>query len=349
VRWLTVSATSVLTKSGEIDSTILFDSFVDAVNRGAVYPYRTFFHKGEQFRTGQCDFIAREGYALITSGIYDNSEIAKAEIEARSNDPDYWGDSIQYLPAEQPEIVEVADGITIPVYRSGILEEISTLPNIHADGYYTNKAYKQEVKRAMNKREKDALIKLFGGDEEKANSWLEANVDEINRSIVDSGQIARSTETEEGEVETPEATVVAEGDEVVETPDPVVETVSEASEIEIDDATMDLIVERVASSGKISEMLASSMREFKEALDQTASDLTEFRASWIKRTKDLDQEIADLKEAAEDKVSRMVEDLPRSAVIRATYRPSRQVPEADGEEKPKSLAQVAEATLADLE
>lgn len=187
-RWFSVSGTAVLNRSGEIDSRELFDSFIEHKERTGEYPYRTFYHQGQAYRTGQADYLARDDYCYITSGLYDDTPLAQAEILARQSNPDYWGDSIGFLP-KKAELTEIANGIKIPVYRSGINKEISTVPENEAAHWFT----RTEVTRmSLTGKAWDAFVKLWGDDEEKARQWLEANPEARNRAIEDAGLITRT-------------------------------------------------------------------------------------------------------------------------------------------------------------
>ena len=55
---------------------------------------------------------------------------------------------------------EVSDGISIPVYRSGIFVETSTVPDEYASAFYTNDLTLKEVKRAMEPKEFEAFVGL---------------------------------------------------------------------------------------------------------------------------------------------------------------------------------------------
>lgn len=201
-RWFSQSCTAVLNRSGEIDSTELFDNFIRRLAEYG-YPYRTFYHQGEAFRTGQADFVARDGYVLITSGLYDDTELAQLEVRARENDPDYWGESISYFPLQR-EVIRIAD-VNIPVYTDGYMSEISTLPEQDAAALFTKTNQKQEVSRMLQGKALDAFMKLAadaGMDATAAQAWLEQNVDETNRQISDTGLIARAQDDEAARLNT---------------------------------------------------------------------------------------------------------------------------------------------------
>lgn len=191
-RWISISCSAVLNRSGSIDSRKLMDSFIEHIEEGEAYPHREFYHMGEQYRTGQTDYVARDGYLLITSGVYDDSELAELEIKARQADPEYWGDSIEFQPTAEPEIVEVIDGVEIEIYNDGILRSISTLPENEAAALFTSETILTEVRMTLNPKAREAFILLFDGDEEAAEKWLEENTDPTNRQISDEDLVARA-------------------------------------------------------------------------------------------------------------------------------------------------------------
>lgn len=216
-RWFSQSCTAVLNRVGDIDSTELFDAFVRNLDEYG-YPFRTFYHSGAAYRTGQADFVARDGYVLITSGLYDDSALAQLEIKARAANPDYWGESIGYLPLART--MYDVDGIAIPVYTDGYLQEISTLPEREAAALFT-KTNQQEVQRMLKGKALQAFLKLAadaGMDEASAQAWLDSNIDATNRQITDDGLITRAQE------ETPETDATPDTAEAPEAVDEVTRT-----------------------------------------------------------------------------------------------------------------------------
>lgn len=206
-RWFSVSGTAVLNRSGEIDSRELFDSFITHAEQTGEYPYRTFYHKGEVFRTGQTDYLARDDYCYLTSGLFDDTPLALASIEAHNNNPDYWGESIGFMPTQEAELTEISNGIKIPVYNQGINIEISDVPQNEAAHLFT----RTEVQRmALDGKAWEAFLKLWGDDEDKARKWLEDNPEARNRAIQEAGMITRDTEGVEnanGDEATPEIVI----------------------------------------------------------------------------------------------------------------------------------------------
>lgn len=329
-RWFSIANSAILNRVGEIDSRNCIDSFVQYAEETGEYPYRTFYHKGEKFRIGQCDWLARDGNFLLSSGVYDDTPIAQAEIRARQEDPEYWGESIGYDALGEPEMWEASPGVKIPVYNVGILNEISTAPEKECAALYTNRTNLMEVNRMLNTREKAALVKLFGNEEE-ADRWLET-VEGAERTVQETGQITR---TDDGAESGSDA-----GDEV----ETSVETAEvSAPVLEIDDELIDEIVDRVTRTECFAgiESALSSLSETLEALQRQIS------ANEIKSSETLTrmaQRLESVERDDSEKRAEWIEDLPERPTIKATYRP-RQNAQAG---EPPSFADIANNTLAKI-
>lgn len=296
-RWYGISGAAVLNRSGEIDTRALFDSmeaeFINQQARGEIVT-RQFCHCGEAFRVGVVDFVAREGNFLITSGVYDDTPLARAEVAARLANPDYWGDSIGFTAqADSVERVEVSDGITIPAYTSGILREVSTLPEQIAASHFTTQTVGQEIKRAMNKRAYEAFVKLWGDDEEAAKAWLAANPQAAERAVADAGMLTREADAGPD----PEAAPVEREDMPAEPEE------MPASEIEIGEAEMAQIAEAVAAMPYF-----KGLEEASAALAVRIGELESALADMQARMKPLEQ-------SDEEKMARIRQDMPRPRKI----------------------------------
>lgn len=343
VRWMSTSCTSVVNKDGEIDSTSLFDSFAEHCRATGEYPYRTFFHRGEEFKTGQADFVGRDGNVLVTSGLYDDSEIARAEIKAREKDPGYWGESIRYYANEDPEFIEV-QGISIPVYRSGILEEISTLPDEYAAAFFTNRTTLQEVMRTMDDKTFEAFTKLWG-DKEAAKKWLDENVSPVNRQIAETGAISRSSVP--APVTDPVAPVVTDPTAPVEVPVTEPTTPGEI-QFDLDDESIGKIAEAVVETPRIKAII-DKIEAFATERAAGAKDLNDLRSVNMQTFKTLDERLNALEKSDEEKQKEWTNNLPRSATrVRTTYRPSQIATTVVTEPVARSLQEIAEETLKNM-
>ena len=285
-RWFSVSGTAVLNRSGEIDSRALFDSFVQHAEETGEYPIRQFYHQGKAFRTGQADYLARDGYCYITSGLYDDTPLAKAEITARQREPDYWGDSIGFFSLDA-ELTEIGNGIRIPAHQRGINKEISTLPESEAAHLFT----RTEVQMALEGREWEAFLRLWDGDEEKARQWLDSNPDARNRAIEENGMITRETDTE--------------GDE-------------KNPEIVIDESVINEVSRSVLESEVIQD-LSSTLEELKTQLGERVNEVKEL----TRTVDDLNKRLAKLENEKSALEQQLENDTPAKfkEKTRVVYRP----------------------------
>jgi len=317
VRWLSISCTSVLNRVGEIDSKALFDSFVEHARSTGEYPYRTFFHQGEALKTGQADYIARDGAVFITSGLYDDDNLlAQAEIVAREKDPERWGESINYVPTSPPEMVEIAEGITIPVYTSGIMRETSTLPTDKAAAWFT--ATRDQEVRRMRQDVMDALLELLEGDEEKAKGFA-ALVDGTNREIEAAGLVSREAEPGEGGVDEQPAT---------ETPDPSTPAPEIKREVVLDEAAVALIAAQFAAMlAPFTEKLEALEKAIGGAVDTQVQAVDEARQA----REALDTRLKAMERTDEDKQRQWLADMPRRETLTVTHRP-REANRPEGDE-----------------
>lgn len=309
-RWFSISATAVLNRVGEIDSRDLFDSFVAHSEETGEYPIRQFYHQGEVFRTGQADYLARYGYCYITSGLYDDTPLARAEVAARQKEPDYWGDSIGFLPKAEPEMAQITDDIKIPVYRQGINTEISTLPESEAASLFT----RTEVTRMslMDKAGKawEAWLKLWEDDEEAAQGWLEEHPEARNRAIETSKLIARDNGEDGSDESEPEPEPDDEGQEAPPAPE-------ESPEFVVDDEVIDQLTQRMQEAEFVTA-LVTRLAEAEAAQQKAEGQVNKLEKQLGKFVKRLEALEAD----DDGKRQRWLDDLPAKT---KTKRPSTRV------------------------
>jgi cation transport regulator ChaB len=332
-RWISVSCSAVLNRSGAIDSRDLMDSFIEAIASGAEYPMRDFYHLGEQFRTGQTDFVAREGYLLITSGLYDeDNELAEQEIEARLKDPDYWGDSIEFVATEEPEQLEVMDGVELTVYNKGVLMAISTLPEENAAALFTSQTNLEEVTR-MNDNEFAALVKLYDDDEEKAQAFLDG-IAPTNDKVKNEKLVARNSKEPEvdPETETPDETVESDEEEVeveAEGEDEIV------TELEIDEETLPALRDAIFVDERFQALL-----ETPALIVALAGEVSTFSDQLAERDatiKELSDRLDGIERSDDEKKKEWSQDIGEKArnLVNVNYRP-RDDKDSDKEKDPVS-------------
>lgn len=199
-RWFAMPAcTAVLNRVVAIDSTKLFDSFIKNAPLMGM-PELRFFHE-KPINIGKADFIDREEYSYIASGLFYDDVISQRFAEALANSDEDWGLSIGYFPIKEPEALRMNKDISIPVYEEGWNEEISILPEKEAASLFTS--YLSKEVNIMEQRVKDALKKLIPESDPLFQEIVQ-KVDGVNRTIEDKDMIRRSKEETTETSETPE-------------------------------------------------------------------------------------------------------------------------------------------------
>jgi len=344
-RWISISCSSVLNRTGEIDSRELFDRFIQHAQESGKYPIRQFYHAGEKFRTGQCDFIGRDGYLLITSGIYDDTELARREVAARLKDPDYWGESIGFKILANPVMITIEAGIQLPVYTDGVFEEISTLPETRAASWMTATPTVKEVTRMLSKAQMEQFIKLFDGDETAAAKWLEDHAAIRNRQIEQQGVITRAIDPPVlnsppvevgGQVELQDPVPPAEE------PVPAGETDPEVlTSLEIDEEMFALLVEQIGEKLGI-KALADELATVKETL----ATLQEGMGGVTEAAEEIRNRLVAVEAGDDEKRQIWLQDLPAPRTLRVTHRPRTPIPDEHPEdEDPRKSSEIAASVL----
>ncbi len=371
-RWFAFPAcTAVLNRSGSIDSRKLFDSFVAHCEDSGEYPYLTFYHLGEALKMGRADYVARDGYLLLISGIFDGSKLANETIRGLEADEDnYWGISIGfYANMESVEMYEVTEEVRVPVFHEGMLEECSILPEWDAASLLTTMAVQKEA-RSMNKKAKEELVKLTGDPD--LVSALEEKVDTKNRSIEEKNLVRREVDPGSVSVAPPEPPAEPP---VVEPPvvppstdappstteeppstktEPAAEEPTEGGEppasgdepqteeLLIDDKSLEQLSNAVAGSGVITEKVREIVRsEMKPISDQLAAILEKLDASG----KEINERFSKLELGEEERKQGYLNDLPAKRSLVISYRPRERT--VDVENK-VTLGDLANETLSKL-
>ncbi len=277
------------------------------------------------------------------------------------DEPDYWGDSIGYRPIGEPDMVEVADGVEVPVYSDGIHREISTLPEQNAASLFTMPSVQQQEVSRMNAKVLKALERLrdkHGLDQEVLDEFV-ALADQTNRTVDDEDLITRDDADQESDVDEP-AEELDEADEPEdeepesdEDPEPEPQERDDASpggedsddqmEVELDEEAVEAIVDRVAEHQFFTDQTAR-LDEIQASITGVVERLDEFNA----KVEEAESRLADLERDDEEKQREWLDDQPRRRTVRVTHRP-RQANSRDkggnGNEPRGSLAEEAEATL----
>lgn len=361
-RLLSISCSSVLNRVGQVDSKALFDSFIVHAEQTGEYPIRQFYHAGTAFRTGQVDWMGRDDNLLLMSTLYDDTDIAKREIAARLKDPTYWGDSIGFDPVNG-ELVDVGNGIAIPVYTQGICKEVSTLPENQAAAWYTAAPTVKEVVRMLNQNQFAAFVKFFEGEpdpEAAAKAWLEQNSATRNRAIEETGAITRAADTPNA---TTDVVVAAVSDVAAPVTDVVVTTMPEPAQdavtvtnaapvdpnVKPPDTTptpQDTPKPAGMDDAMLSKIVDAVMAKLTPLLQDLGVEMSKQTAQVALTTQELASKVKALQATDEEKKRAYLQDLPHVVAppeVPVTFRP-REV-RNDGEEK-ENFNDIAAETVA---
>lgn len=335
VRLTMIAGTSVLNRDKEIDSTELYDSFVEHAEELDLYPKIDVFHLGKSYPVldvGQVDFVAREGVVYIASGLLEEDNVF-AERIARDLTENYtgieWGCSIEYHPVSRSvEKIGVTDDLAVAVYRKGINTRITLCEERSAASWFTTVMKGDEE---MNSKQREKLLDLLEGDENLFSKVM-GTVDDVNRTVEEEGLVSRSDESNLD----PEGQVVDENAEE--------NTSEEVNEIEIDDNLVEMIVDRVV------EKMGDNSSETLEKVQSTLEEISAKLEGSVERQTGIEERLSSLEVSEEDKKKEWTGDLSDKITrSRVTYRPSvnREVNEDEGEEN-KTMQAKADATLSNL-
>lgn len=291
-----VMSTAMLNKDGQIDTRALYDSFCERF-KGDGREYINIYHLGrDATRIGEIRSIFREENLLVGYYVLDDNLVAKRVAETLSKDESgLWGGSIEFFSDDEPQPIEVSQGVTAEVFTSGTLLGYSIAKTVHGAAWGTE----HYAREKMDKRNKQNVLDLLNGDE-SAVAIVEQWLDERNERIKASGAITR---TAEGEVEEQ----LAEGEEqTAEIEEQVAEEVTDQVEgeeevervIELDAETLDMITAAVVNSewmmGFHEAFMALEARV--AALDGASSEEAPVEAISAEEVAQLKEEIAGISE-----------------------------------------------------
>lgn len=154
-RWVAVSSTAVEDRDGEVVSRDAMDAAVEKAWQGKEFGILDFWHT--DLPLGSCDFMAREGLALVESGLWDATKAGEKAAQTVMAEPNKWAVSIKFL--YDPQRTEKADGLT--VYKAVELLSRAILPVGKEAARYTMIG-SQEV--SVNEEQKKALVGLVGDE-----------------------------------------------------------------------------------------------------------------------------------------------------------------------------------------
>jgi hypothetical protein len=379
-----VVCTAVMNRMAEIDTTVLFDSFVEYAEETGEYPDVNVYHLGEESNIGKAVHLMREDYLYLAVYKLDDTEYGRAAAQGIADDPNYWGHSIEFMATDY-EMVEVADGVFIPAYTQGVNTAISILPEKRAASLFTHDKITRGV--LMNDEAKEALMKLFN-DEELVDGFVE-KIDGMNRQIEIEGLIVRmaddedaetdevedsvdeaeeetedaetdevededseeAAEEDEAEDEEEDEDVIEEEDEETEEEGDLLETdlIEEETVFEIGDEVIEEITQSLLESDAFQTAVDNSetLTEIRDTMKQLVDRLNEAQGTTLKRLGEVDNRLDTLEEDEDDKLVERVAGLPRQRHINVIKRPSVERTNVDDENP--DLAAIAQETMANLQ
>ena len=284
---------------------------------------------------GDGDWLAREENVFLASGLCDGAELSMAWVDATEKGRGTWGCSVAFQPTAQPQMLRVAEGVTIPVYTAGVLRAITILPERRAASWFTSASV--EVNRMRT--EVQSAIRLLFGDDNKADAFIGA-VEAANEEIRERGLVTREDKPVEEPAKTEEAPK-AEAPAPVE--DKPVEEAREAPAAEAEQApaapTQEIPQELVLDESALAA-IAAAVKGVVPAVDLSpvTAQLQAFGARLEKLERSEDQ-----------KRREWQADLPAKRQVVVTSRPRvTQAPEGEqpAPQAKQSLSDKAAATLA---
>lgn len=343
-RWFSIAGTTILNRDGEIDSSDLFDSFIERANKTGKYPRLDFYHQGSSdpdvWEFGTADYLARDGVCYIASGLFDKGHpLAERAIKACSAESSCWGNSIEFYAHSEPELILADPEVKIPVYKDGENTRISIVKEADAAGLFTRMGINEEVKRVMDKKTKEALKELFGEDEDGFKKFVEGS-DSINRTVKEENLIHRKKKDAD-----PEALEDEEDDEDTEAEDGEESNEDESPDLVIDDETVAVIAQQMTKTPDFKTLIDGI-----ESVKQTLAEMVVARekdqakiVSLEKANAQLAQKIGRLSKEKDEEKREWQEDLPSKRHKTVTYRP-RDVHDTDEDEDGQELDLESAAT-----
>ena len=368
-----VLCTAAVNKDGEIDSTSLFDTFVERFKGDGTEHVNVYHLAGAASRIGQIDYLFRQENLLVGHLVFDDDPVSQRAAETLAADADSeWGGSIEFRSDDEGNLMEVAPDIWLNVYTAGTLRGYSVTRAAHGSAWFTGNFIKE---RQMNDAIKNEVLALLGGDEAMLATLEERLKDGNDRLAEAITRMAAEFEADDPDAE-PAADTPPVEEPVAEEASPEPEATDEEPEQESTTEMEDLhaqvngMSERLDSVASLAEApieldddavgaLAAQVQEhvgaaiesiksefeaivngLKVTMESQTSELAELRS----RLKSVD-ELA--KRSADDIVNQHDENRPVQPTRVLTYRGSQSGPSV--EEKPVTISALADKEIENLD
>jgi hypothetical protein len=314
-RWIgcSILCTATVNKMGILDSRQLFDSFVERfVGDGTEY-INVLHLGGGQSRIGSLRHVWREDKLLV--GIYEftpGDAVAEACARTLAEDTEgFWGGSIEFQHIGQPLLVEVADGIRLPMTHDGQLLGYSIARNQDCAAWYTGNLV---MERSMTEKDRAVALALLG--DEALVDELAARLDESNRALA--GAVTRTVAAEVPS-EQPQA-MGAEGSEPeIEADEPIVYELEPEAMAQIAEAVVAhrAIAERF---GHVDQAVEARMNGLLERLEALAGELAQ-------QTTMLSERLAKLEQDEQTRYRQYDAEKPKQPTVKFGVRPRERRPD----------------------
>lgn len=289
--FLSILATAALNKANELDTRALFDTFVERFGQSDTEEYINVYHIGkDKSRVGRLLWVGRDENLLLGLWTPDDNPVGRAIANTLEADvKGEWGVSIEFLPDDDGNLIELIPGIEIRAFEAGTLWGASVVRSAHACSWFTGHMTETKERTfAMDKTVQDAIKTLISNPD--ALTEFEKWVDGANRTIKDSGAVTRTDGSEADApltLETLAATVAALSAKLDGFTVPATST--EAPTIELDEAAAAGIAQAVFSGAEF-RGLTDGVARLSGALEAQAKTLLESVDALTKRVAALEKD-----------------------------------------------------------
>lgn len=357
--FLSILATAALNKANELDTRALFDTFVERFTGDN--EYMNIYHIGkDKSRIGKLLWVGRDENLLLGLWTPDDNKVGRAVAETIEADVDgEWGVSIEFLPDDEGNLVEVAPGIELRAFEAGDLWGASIVRSAHACSWFTGHAVERIFR--MNKEVKAAIETLIKNPDALAE--FETWVDGANRTIAQSGAITRADETAvadetaatdaEAETETgadlgAQIAVLTESLNALATKVAGMGSASSPTDtapvIEIGPEAAEGIAQAVFS-GEAFRALSDGVARLSGALEAQSKQALEATQALTARLDKLEGNVTALTRTEEEKIRAHDELKPKGSTVTVAWRAPRGKDEQKPDAKTLRLATLASKTL----
>lgn len=289
--FLSILATAALNKANELDTRALFDTFVERFGKSDTEEYINVYHIGkDKSRVGRLLWVGRDENLLLGLWTPDDNPVGRAVANTLEADvKGEWGVSIEFLPDDDGNLIELIPGIEIRAFEAGTLWGASVVRSAHACSWFTGHLTETKERTfTMDKTVQDAIKTLISNPD--ALTEFEQWVDGANRTITASGAVTRTDGSETDApltLETLAATVAALSAKLDGFTVPATST--EAPTIELDEAAAAGIAQAVFSGAEF-RSLTDGVARLSGALEAQAKTLLESVEALTKRVAALEKD-----------------------------------------------------------